>query len=788
MCIRLTPGAGSLMGTWLRLFCRGCLCVVVWLALVSTHLAQASVADFRSRAESLISEGRAEEAVQLLEGVLESDSDAVAVWIELGDAYQALGDLGEARKAYRGALKRDPDSEPALRGWGEASFADRKWGEVKKAYAGILDALPEDRLALYRRAIAYRETGIYKATAARWLDWRKSESLFRKLANLDSFYEDVYYEYAHLKRAQGNHPESIRLAERQVALKPGLPGTALGVYRMYRHYLDSANPKKAAAWLGQHRSAYAGFYLGEALRLADRTSEADSQLTTWVGGEQRVSVIPALLSQARLAYADSRPSEGEQRVFTAVESIRDTIDAALVFEDTKYVVNEAEMAEYQSLSEPEAFRSFFRKIWNSRDLMPAEGHNGRLAEHFRRLLYAERHYLYDGFRTWFDDPDKLDKLSFPPPFRLNNRFNDIGLVYIRHGEPRDVNKTMRPSESWLYSKTNELPEMTFHFVGTPSAYGYNWQLVENPEGSGDIGRRLRWDVEKQIRETHRSISQGLATDRPTWGRDIEPLDVRAYVAAFAGADSGQVVEVYYDIEKKQLGRKWERRADTAAVYDYGLTVHDEAWHPIAEDTGTERRRSALSRLRDGRVVGMMAATVNVDTCQIVFNIRPRDGNHLAVWKGARRLRDFSGTELAVSSILPALLVTEEPDDGALLKRGKVYVTPNPSRRFERDRAVYGYFEVYNLTPDEHGTTSYETSYTIRKTGQTALQKVLAIFGGQGRPETAVTVERLGETPTANEYVALDLRRAGRGVFRLEVTVRDRHSGQEVREAVKIELR
>ena len=152
-------------------------------------------------------------------------------------------------------------------------------------------------------------------------------------------------------------------------------------------------------WLRQHRSAYAGLYLGDALRLAGRTAEADSQLTAWVAAGPSVSVVPALLSQARLAYAQDRPSDGEERVHAAVEGIEDTVDAALVFENVKYVVSEGEMVEYQSLAAPEDFRSFFRKIWVSRNPMPTTEYNTRLAEHFRRLLYAERHYLYDGFRT-----------------------------------------------------------------------------------------------------------------------------------------------------------------------------------------------------------------------------------------------------------------------------------------------------------------------------------------------------------------------------------------------------
>ena len=99
-----------------------------------------------------------------------------------------------------------------------------------------------------------------------------------------------------------------------------------------------------------------------------------------------------------------------------------------------------------------------------------------------------------------------------------------------------------------------------------------------------------------------------------------------------------------------------------------------------------------------------------------------------------------------------------------------------------------YFEVYNLTPNERGVTAFETTYTITQVGRTNVQKVLSIFGSGERRETSVTIERLGETPMSAEYVALDLRKAGRGTFLLEMAVLDRNSGEEASETVEIELR
>ena len=51
----------------------------------------------------------------------------------------------------------------------------------------------------------------------------------------------------------------------------------------------------------------------------------------------------------------------------------------------------------------------------------------------------------------------------------------------------------------------------------------------------------------------------------------------------------------------------------------------------------------------------------------------------------------------------------------------------------------------------------------------------------------MAVERLGETPDSAEYLSLDLSKAGRGDFRLDVKVKDRNSGTEKESSVELVL-
>ncbi len=99
--------------------------------------------------------------------------------------------------------------------------------------------------------------------------------------------------------------------------------------------------------------------------------------------------------------------------------------------------------------------------------MPASQMNYRMIEHVRRVIAAEQDYYFDGVRSQVNNPDKLNFLSFPRVFELNDKFNDKGLVYVRHGEPDDrafyVEGGAPLNETWVYYPRGQLnKKLIFH--------------------------------------------------------------------------------------------------------------------------------------------------------------------------------------------------------------------------------------------------------------------------------------------------------------------------------------
>ncbi len=734
----------------------------------------------------MLAAGKLDEAKQRFEDAISEDDGYAPAYVGLGRTYLQQDAWEDAKYTLKRALKRAPESPSALMALSDVAMAEENWGDQKKWSGRILERDPDNPKALYRRAIAYREAGKFKGTVARWLDWRRSDRHFRQLLDKAPQYRDALYQYAVLKRYDKAFIEAVRLGENQVRRKPDEPVHRRRLRRLYLYFLDNTDPKDALKWMRRHGSEFARYFEGDALRLAGRTARADTVLRAWLASDPSLSVIPAYLSLARIAYGQEEVEKGEGYYNEAVESIRDSLDARLMYEDVKYIVSVEEMDAFSRLETQTSFREFFRKVWVSRDPTPAVFPNVRLAEHYRRILYAERYYIYDGFRTWFYDPDQGDDIPYPSTVELNDRFNDPGLIYIRHGRASDTQK-FSMQEVWHYWKTDAFPKMVFNFVATPSSMGSNWRLVESLSGSGNYGARLRWENEKYRREARRSVETGLQTDRHSWKDDVDELDYESYLAYFKGEGGKGDVELYYGMPFKALKKDYNQLPDTSAVYEYGLSLHDLQWNRFENLTGYVRKAQVERSRYEDRSLGLLRLSTSPDSSHAAFFLRPLRGNRLGGWKQDVRIPHFSETDLEMSSVVPAHVIWPDVEGNEGFNVRGLNAVPNPSLRFSRKDPVYIYFELYNLTPDLRGTTSFDISYGLTRLKQRGVRRLLRIFGSGKKPATTVSVSQLGDTPDTREYRSLDLSKAGSGEFLLTVRVRDNHAGAEREKTVELVL-
>jgi GWxTD domain-containing protein len=248
------------------------------------------------------------------------------------------------------------------------------------------------------------------------------------------------------------------------------------------------------------------------------------------GGGSRPLV---LLELARTRLALDR-SDGEQPYYEGA-AVDDSAAAAGYRADLVPIATQAELASFDR-SRGVARVEFLRGFWTERDRLELRAAGERLREHYRRLLYARRHFALTITRRFYADRDAYRSGS--------EELDDRGIIYVRHGEPGERHRPfvfgLMPNESWRYARADG--DLLFHFTaGYDSGAGgdlYDYRLVESVldlRGASDApvdqlllsrqslsplyGRMLNWGPNGAARARARergigrvSIAYGTTTD------------------------------------------------------------------------------------------------------------------------------------------------------------------------------------------------------------------------------------------------------------------------------------
>jgi len=148
----------------------------------------------------LMDEGKADEAVSLLEGITAHSPTAVLLDL-LGDAYTQAHELPKAEQAYRKAMEMDPSELSHQRGLGQTLLSEEKYSEALAVYQKLSDLMPDDSDVYLRLAQVYREL--------HQLD-KAEESLLRAKQYAPGDL-NVLYNEAILYESQGRYEDAIRV-------------------------------------------------------------------------------------------------------------------------------------------------------------------------------------------------------------------------------------------------------------------------------------------------------------------------------------------------------------------------------------------------------------------------------------------------------------------------------------------------------------------------------------------------------------------------------------------------
>jgi GWxTD domain-containing protein len=271
-------------------------------------------------------------------------------------------------------------------------------------------------------------------------------------------------------------------------------------------------------------------------RLERATDEPDSALAAFTraaaGADSGVSAM-ARLEQARTALAAGAP-DGE-RLYFAEAATADTAVVAGYRADLAAIAPDSELTRFDRLSGA-ARAAWLGRFWSDRDHAALRSEGERLREHYRRLLYARRHFALTISRRFYGSLDAYRSGS--------EELDDRGVIYVRHGEPGTRLKPfvfgLMPNETWRYGQADG--DLLFHFSAGYDTNGggdlYDYRLVESVldlRGAADAeqdqlllsretltplyGRMLHWGPNGAARARARergigraSIEYGTSTD------------------------------------------------------------------------------------------------------------------------------------------------------------------------------------------------------------------------------------------------------------------------------------
>ena len=756
------------------------------------------------------------------------------------DSLLRRGEVEHARLLYSAIRDELSHNLRALEGLGKAALMERNWKEALTFSNQVIEIDRENVTAHYMAAVARREIGAFAfrepvySGPSRYGDWSESRKHFDWILARDSSFEDVLYQYALLLRNEGDRDGALSLDAAQILKRPDLLGPQMGRYKLFRYFMVTGDSLDFVGWLGKLPGSLPRFFTAETFRRHGNLVAAESLLTDLVDHPSDVSPQAVHLSLARVRFSRGDRPGAEAEYWKAVQELRSPLGSAVLFEDLKYILSDGELGYYNTLDSVGRQRDFFRSFWNFRNPSLALGTNSRLREHIRRFVHAEQAFEYYGARTSFNNPDRQHELSFPRAFALNDEFNDMGLIYMRQGDPDDVirhdyspfdddaaNDPRLPTlshgnatkeekehareisqrmvdgghlfsyqhdsfESWLYNATPESPRMIFHFQ-KHNAVGNNWRLTAAPAFDPMIAELQLWDpkyqrlyngreddrvpIQTEIKtESQALVGFALTTEKQTWEKKTERFQFPYSIDLFRAPDGRTLLDVSYAIPLTSLSRSLPDSVRSIPV-EIGFSLVDANSHHAASHRDT--LEVGLTRTRTGAIIDLIRYTVPPDSYAVSMHIRPLAANMIGTWRQTLRVRDFSKHDFMMSSVQ---FLRPSSEKGALAIDG-VKVVQSPFRTVVRTEPFYVYFQIYHLVPDRSGKTAY-------------LTECILLPQGEENPENGRVVfrqEKTGKEEMAAEFFRVDLRAVDPGRYRVIVNVTDRKRVQTLSAEREVEI-
>jgi tetratricopeptide (TPR) repeat protein len=288
----------------------------------------------------LLDEGKSQEAVALLQGILQR-APTPRLWELLGDAYNQIHDLPNAEQAYRQASEAQPDDLNHRKQLAQTLLAEEKFPEAVEQFQRLSQMDADDPDNYIRLAEIYRQL--------KQLDKAEQNVLLAKQRAPNNL-EVIYYQ-ASIYRDQGRFDDSIRvLSDAVTAVKteseftPARRRTLAILYQqlgqLYRetgNYTAAVNTFEEMLRLGAEEDRRARVMIMDTYRDArdiSKALEAAHKAADAYPKDRSILVAQALL-YGENAQADQAVSQLHALLDGSAADFEIQLDIAQVYEESK---------------------------------------------------------------------------------------------------------------------------------------------------------------------------------------------------------------------------------------------------------------------------------------------------------------------------------------------------------------------------------------------------------------------------------------------------------------------
>jgi len=510
-------------------------------------------------------------------------------------------------------------------------------------------------------------------------------------------------------------------------------------------------------------------------RLERATDEPDSALEAFrraaTGADSGVSAI-ARLEQARTALAAG--AGGGERLYYAEAATTDTDVVAAYRADLAPIAADSDLSRFDRLSGVDR-RAWLERFWSDRDHAALRTDGERLREHYRRLLYARRHFALTVSRRFYGQLDAYRSGS--------DEVDDRGVIYVRHGAPGTRLKPfvfgLMPNETWRYGQADG--DLLFHFSAGYDSNGggdlYDYRLVESVldlRGAADApddqlllsretlsplyGRMLHWGPNGAARARARERGIGRASIDYGTTTDSYELEFNRRLAAYGdviGIGTRQGVPLAQFVFAVGAAETTPTPANGGVSYAVRARVAllDDTQHAVAHtdttlmfrvDRALARGQYLIGRVELPAPVGHFAWRAAIEQGPDAGLVLPTDSVTVRSAGPALSLSDLALGIRAASARWAAA-----PADTVLL---------TPFSLFLAGSQVELYYEVAGA----QAGAAYRHEIGVFRAGREG--------GLEGRPEVTLRVDEAAQADVIRAHRTLQLARLKPGAYVVEVRV------------------